>query len=117
MSSWVKILPPKGESSYWRGFKVLMSLRQEKNVKEIVKGLQSYVTTLTYHQTASFPQVSLPVQIKPLFTVPFERDLKFIGRENILEQVGKRLEVQGRVAFAGIGGVGQVFRRETNIHV
>jgi hypothetical protein len=40
------------------------------------------------------------------FTVPFERDKKFIGREDIITEVGRRFEVQRRVALAGIGGVG-----------
>ncbi|KAI9766209.1 MAG: hypothetical protein M1839_005011 [Geoglossum umbratile] len=41
------------------------------------------------------------------FSVPFERDLKFIGREDIIAEIDKRLEVQRRVALAGIGGVGK----------
>jgi hypothetical protein len=40
--------------------------------------------------------------------VPFERDSKFIGREDIIAEIGRRFEVQRRVALAGIGGVGWV---------
>jgi hypothetical protein len=42
------------------------------------------------------------------FIVPFERDSKFIGREDIIAEIGRRFEVQRRVALAGIGGVGWV---------
>jgi len=40
------------------------------------------------------------------FTVPFERDSKFIGREDIITEIGRQFEIQRRVALAGIGGVG-----------
>jgi hypothetical protein len=40
------------------------------------------------------------------FTVPFERDPKFIGREDIITEIARKFEVQRQVALAGIGGVG-----------
>ena len=40
------------------------------------------------------------------FTVPFERDPKFIGREDIITEIDTKFEIQRRVALAGIGGVG-----------
>ena len=40
--------------------------------------------------------------------MPFERDSKFIGREDIITEIGRKFEVQRRVALAGIGGVGWV---------
>jgi hypothetical protein len=43
-----------------------------------------------------------------LFTVPFDKDAKFIGREDILIEIDKKFKVQRRVALAGIGGVGWV---------
>jgi hypothetical protein len=43
------------------------------------------------------------------FTVPFERDLKFIGREDIIAEIEKQFEIRRRVALAGIGGVGWVY--------
>ena len=42
------------------------------------------------------------------FIVPFERDPKFIGREELITEIDRRFEVQKRVALAGIGGVGSV---------
>jgi hypothetical protein len=38
--------------------------------------------------------------------IPFERDRKFIGRENVIQDIEQRFESQSRVALAGIGGVG-----------
>lgn len=40
------------------------------------------------------------------FLIPFERDLQFIGRDDIITEVDRRLETKRRVALAGIGGVG-----------
>jgi hypothetical protein len=50
---------------------------------------------------------SAPVaSANPIFMVPFVRDGKFIGREDILCQIEERLQVARRVSLAGIGGVG-----------
>jgi hypothetical protein len=81
--------------------------RTKKDVQQIVKRLQAYVSTLTYHQAAGSPK-ALSVRTKPLFTVPFERDPNFVGRSDILEQADQKLKAHGRAALAGIGGVGQV---------
>lgn len=43
-----------------------------------------------------------------LFTVPFDRDPKFIGRANALQQIKGQHKLRRRVALAGIGGVGSV---------
>jgi len=40
------------------------------------------------------------------FTVPFVRDPKFVGREDIIQEIANRLEIQRRVALCGIGGIG-----------
>jgi hypothetical protein len=103
----VKTLPAKGESKWRRGVKVFRSVSQEKDIQQIVQRLQTYVSTLTYHQAAGRPN-TLSVLTKPLFTVPFERDHNFVGRSDILEQVDQKLKAYSRVALAGIGGVGQV---------
>jgi hypothetical protein len=38
--------------------------------------------------------------------VPFDRDQKFIGREDIIQEIDQKFESQRQVALAGIGGVG-----------
>jgi hypothetical protein len=102
-----KTLPAEGDSKWIRAVKAFRSVSQEKDVQQIVKRLQAYVSTLTYHQAAGSPK-ALSVRTKPLFTVPFERDPNFVGRSDILEQADQKLKAHGRAALAGIGGVGQV---------
>ena len=46
------------------------------------------------------------VESQPKFTVPFVRDPKFVGREDIMQDITNRLEIQRRVALCGIGGIG-----------
>ena len=43
-------LPIKGDSSWKRGKKALLSISQEKNVQQITTTFRNYVQTLTYHQ-------------------------------------------------------------------
>lgn len=43
---------------------------------------------------------------KAAFLVPFDKDDKFVGREDILSKIDERLKNKRRVAIAGIGGVG-----------
>ena len=46
------------------------------------------------------------VENQPKFTVPFVRDPKFVGREDIMQEIANRLGMQHRVALCGIGGIG-----------
>jgi hypothetical protein len=43
---------------------------------------------------------------EPAFMVPFPRDDKFVGREDILYQIEEHLQTKRRVSLSGIGGVG-----------
>jgi hypothetical protein len=55
--------------------------------------------------------------VDPVFMVPFARDDKFVGREDILGQIEERLQVGHRVSLAGIGGVGyESFHPELPYH-
>ncbi|KAI9715704.1 MAG: hypothetical protein M1812_005856 [Candelaria pacifica] len=44
---------------------------------------------------------------KACFLVPFDRDSRFVGREDIITRVNHRLKTTRRVGLAGIGGVGK----------
>ncbi len=46
------------------------------------------------------------VKNHPKFTVPFVRDPKFVGREDIMQELTNRLEKEHRIALCGIGGIG-----------
>ncbi|KAH0533863.1 hypothetical protein FGG08_007514 [Glutinoglossum americanum] len=45
--------------------------------------------------------------IKPIFSVPFEKDRQFVGREDILSQVKEQLQIRHRVSLHGLGGIGK----------
>ena len=52
-----------------------------------------------------------PVVPKPSFTIPFQRDRMFIGRENVMAEINRRyeqatLQNHTRSALVGLGGVG-----------
>ena len=64
----------------------------------------STLNSLALVSVNSSDQPSPPQTI--LFTVPFERDAKFIGREDIITEIDRKFEVRRRTALAGIGGVG-----------
>jgi Heterokaryon incompatibility protein (HET) len=46
------------------------------------------------------------IRSQPKFTVPFVRDRKFVGREDIMQEMTNRLANQHRIALCGIGGIG-----------
>ena len=41
-----------------------------------------------------------------VFMVPFQRDPKFLGRKNVMEELVEKFRNQRQVALAGLGGVG-----------
>jgi hypothetical protein len=58
-------------------------------------------------QCDGFDKLSIAsVKNQPKFTVPFVRDPKFVGREDIMQEITNRLEKQHRIALCGIGGIG-----------
>jgi hypothetical protein len=65
--------------------------------EEVNKGVKS-------HEFDKLPKSG--VENKPKFTVPFVRDPKFVGRQDIMQEITNRLEMQGRIALCGIGGIG-----------
>ncbi|KAH7130945.1 hypothetical protein EDB81DRAFT_129655 [Dactylonectria macrodidyma] len=56
-------------------------------------------------EAKEYADTSAPVMA---FTVPFPRDEKFVGRDNILKELDDRLgETDQRLALTGLGGVGK----------
>jgi hypothetical protein len=47
-----------------------------------------------------------PTSIDRIFSVPFERDKQFVGRQEILQQIDQALSTKHRVALHGLGGLG-----------
>ena len=61
--------------------------------------------TITFSGVANRYLV-LPPSQKPVFSVPFERDKQFVGREDILSQVEEQLQNKHRLSLHGLGGIG-----------
>ncbi|MCJ1265885.1 hypothetical protein MMC22_005767 [Lobaria immixta] len=55
---------------------------------------------------AHMKQAVVLKSLKRKFIVPFERDSKFVGRKDIIDELDQQLNSQRRVALAGIGGIG-----------
>ncbi len=89
------------KNDLWQGYAAATAAACAKELLGILRG-NRVTNTLT---AADRPSPSQAV----CFTVPFERDPKFIGREGIIADIGRQMEVQRRVALAGIGGVGWVY--------
>lgn len=105
-----KILPTKGDSRLRRGMKILLSVHQEQDLKEITKCIEGYVLHLIHYHTLNIHTI-LPVRPSarrmPSFsTVPYPRDPHFAGREDQLRQLDQLLGVGGRAALFGLGGIG-----------
>jgi hypothetical protein len=70
-----------------------------------------------YHDLAPYlkkfwddPQdIALRSSRSPIFSVPFERDKQFVGRDEILSRIEEQLPVSYRVSLYGLGGIGCVF--------
>jgi hypothetical protein len=104
-----KLLPDEMESRPKRLKKALSSVYYEKELSKTWEEIENYKTLLILH----FTKVKESVQEhgtlqsnRPVFTVPFEKDLKFIGRVDAIANIEQALKRQSRIAIAGIGGVG-----------
>ena len=86
------------------------SLATEKKVQSITDALRGYIQVLTFYQTTSLVNLRQPkAETKgpePIFTVPFERDLRYIDRSEITSQLHTKLQRNHRAALAGTGGGG-----------
>lgn len=104
-----KMLPLGSDSRRLRAKKALYSIYYEKEVGRAWAEMEPYKTTLILHFTKTTSVVASleTLQLKrSLFSVPFERDLTFIGRIDIINKIESVLQNQSRVAIAGIGGIG-----------
>lgn len=54
-------------------------------------------------QTRPLPEAKFQ---DPKFQVPFDRDLKFVGRKDVIQNIDNKFKANRRVALFGIGGIG-----------
>lgn len=105
-----RVLTTSEDSSWQRGRKAFTSIGIEKKSQAIIDTLRGYVQILTYYQAASLAgpvkDVDSYKEPEPVFTVPFERDPRFIDRPEITSKLEEMLASRHRAALAGIGGVG-----------
>lgn len=116
-----KVEISKGDSRLRKMLKAGISLKEEGRVRRIGMGLKENVQLLTFLNVTPAekadgkdrPKVSrLASEPLPSYesatgdSVPFSRDIHFIGRESDLDSIAKCFMKQRRVAICGIGGVG-----------
>jgi hypothetical protein len=100
-----KVLPGLEDSSWRRGTKAWLSVGQESKIQKIEDALAENIQLLTIHQVTS-PRLDEGKSVTKVFMVPFERDHQFINRKDILDEIDRNFSKRGRVALAGLGGVG-----------
>jgi hypothetical protein len=104
-----KLLPDEMDSRLERVKKGLSSVYYEKEVAKAWREIENYKTLLIFRFTKmneTVQEIEIPRSKRPIFMVPFERDLMFVGRVDIIIEIKQALQGQSRVAIAGIGGVG-----------
>lgn len=103
-----KMIPLETDSTSRRAKRALYSVYYEKEMAKSWQEVESYKTTLMFFFTPMqvTKEVELPKYMKPIFMVPLERDLNFIGRTSIIKEIEAAMGTRRRAAIAGIGGVG-----------
>jgi len=126
-------LPADGASVWNLGKKALLSMGQDKKVKALTEAILRDVQALTFYQVtegatgaqvdaikdsidAAMSKMALATIAPPRYTrtkssfvLPYARNPHFIGREDQLEDIRKRLEdkeTHKRVVLVGLGGIG-----------
>lgn len=88
------------KNDLWQGYAAAIAAACAKELLCIVPRNRVTVTLTTADRISPSQTVC--------FAVPFERDSKFIGRQDVIAEISRQFEVQRRVTLAGIGGVGWV---------
>jgi hypothetical protein len=57
-----------------------------------------------FNQNAPDEPVMVPAQA--MFSVPYPRDKKFVGRQSVIDEVEDRLRTEYCVSLHGVGGIG-----------
>ncbi|KAL9018070.1 MAG: hypothetical protein Q9185_004603 [Variospora sp. 1 TL-2023] len=101
------VLPSKKDSSFDRAIKAAKSLSKDKKVQKLLKDIDSYLTSLTFHNTSGdAPTGRRDVPVRRINMTPADRDKNFVDRPDIFRALDVTMKEYGRAAVAGIGGVG-----------
>lgn len=104
-----KMLSSESDSRTRRVMKAVSSVYYEREIGRAWAEIETYKTTLILHFTTTTEIVAKfeTLQLKSsIFSVPFERDLRFVARTDIMTGIESTLHNQGRISIAGIGGIG-----------
>lgn len=85
-------------------FDVLLPLIYGEGRENAFRRLREEVGRRYGYNQCPAPEIKDPLK----FTVPFTRDNKFVGREDVIQEITTRLQTQHRIALYGIGGIGCV---------
>ncbi|KAL4796943.1 hypothetical protein BDV19DRAFT_360121 [Aspergillus venezuelensis] len=87
----------------------ISNLESQEPVTTNTAHLQQLINVIVpSQQTIShLPQSEGATPTKPVFMMPFERDARFLGRRDILDEISSRFKECNQVALAGLGGVGK----------
>ncbi|SPO07063.1 uncharacterized protein DNG_09757 [Cephalotrichum gorgonifer] len=113
-----KVLPAAGASSWERRGKAVMSVGYDKKIQRAVDSIFQSVRTLTFHQWSTTSLATPNVEEKPPpypqalhWLVPFERNLRFVGRSDFFDKIEKAFASadgsQPKAALYGLGGIGK----------
>ncbi|KAL8647306.1 MAG: hypothetical protein Q9210_005637 [Variospora velana] len=102
------VLPSMKDSSFDRAIKAAKSLSKDKKVQKLLKDIDSYLTSLTFHNTSGHaPTGGRGVPVRRVNMTPADRDKNFVDRPDIFRALDVTMKEYGRAAVAGIGGVGK----------
>ncbi|KAF7507541.1 hypothetical protein GJ744_010332 [Endocarpon pusillum] len=93
------------ENDEWQGYAAATAAAYAKELLQAMPGEEVVSTNLVLRTGLKPPVPSAPP--KPVFTVPFERDKYFVGREGIITHIEEKLREQHRASLSGWGGMGK----------
>ncbi|KAL9599626.1 MAG: hypothetical protein Q9219_003710 [cf. Caloplaca sp. 3 TL-2023] len=102
------VLPSKSDSTVERAFKAARSLSKDRKVQKLLKDVDSYLMSLTFHNTSGDTAPShLPLPVRCVNMTPADRDKNFVDRPDVFYALDATMKEYGRAAVTGIGGVGK----------
>ncbi|KPM40141.1 hypothetical protein AK830_g6443 [Neonectria ditissima] len=110
-----KALPSHEASSWERRKKAIASLKYDKKIEKIADAINGYINILTFYRVVDISQnlnvENPPAYQKAFWLVPFDRNVSFVGRDAIFDEIERELRVeegvQPKAALCGLGGIGK----------
>jgi hypothetical protein len=84
------------KNDQWQGYAAATAAAYAKELLEIIPEED---VDRTKPMASTAPQ-------NPIFTIPFEQDKNFVGRERIIALIDEKFQEQYRISLSGWGGMG-----------